>query len=103
MSIEWVDHKGPLPERPVFGHKDTAEIVVEVFLDDDGMKGYYTECLCASCDLIDQIGVEDAVGKDLEEGTYYMTHHVEVYHGVPAVSVTEYDVWLVPSEPKEAT
>ena len=101
MNIEWVVLDEPLPEQPVFGDRHTAEIAVNITIEDDGTKQYYTQCLCASCDLIDQIGIEDALGTDeMEEGVHYMKHHVEVYHGIPAVSETEYDVWLIPAEPK---
>ena len=96
---KWIIESGPLPEMPTFGSRQAAEVAVSVYVDDDGKRGYYHECLCAACSTIYEVGIEDAIGdRELEEGTHYMKHHVEVYPGVPGTSETEYDVWLIDAE-----
>ena len=102
---EWIIQSGPLPKMPTtFGSPKEAEVLITVYVDDDGERGYYHECLCAACSTINEVGIEDATGDgELEEGNHYMKHHVEVYPGIPGTSETEYDVWLVDAAVGEET
>ncbi len=82
------------PTRKTFGVERGAEILVDVDTI-DGEKDFLVTCLCAACREIDAVGVADAMdpgGDGIEDGSYFLTHHVEVY--MEYQGPNEYDTWL---------
>jgi hypothetical protein len=88
--MKWIVDDSPPDNTLIFGNSKGAELEVTVVTTHLERYVEY-RCLCAACEQVEAIGLEEAMGERLADGIHYVETWHEVHRGF---EYTEHDAGL---------